>query len=79
MSVRAKFICNSITHTKHWDKNKGLVATIKLNPVNGSNDENKAFFDATPSGEISLGIIKEEVAKKFEIGAEYYIDFTKAE
>lgn len=79
MSVRAKFIVNSITRTKHWDANKGEVQTIKLSPVYGNSDENKKFFEATPAGNIELGTVNEEAAKQFELGKAYYVDFTPAE
>lgn len=76
--VRAKFFVQSITQTKHWDKSKGLVATIELCPVTGGSEENKAFFDATPSGNIKLGTVNQDAAAAFELGAEYYVDFTPA-
>jgi hypothetical protein len=79
MSVRAKFIVNSITRTKHWDANKGEVQTIKLMPVTSGSDENKSFYAATPSGTIELGTVNEEAAKQFELGKAYYVDFTPAE
>jgi hypothetical protein len=43
--------------------------------------ENKAFWDATPQGEISLGISNPQAYAEFEsrIGKEFYIDFTPAE
>lgn len=40
-------------------------------------DENYIFGKYTPSGHVHLGI-KPEVADRLEIGAEYYVDFTKA-
>ena len=78
MQVRAKFAVQSITLTKHWDKSKGHIATIKLNPVGGDSAENKAFYEATPCGSIELGTINEAAAAAFELGAEYYVDFTPA-
>ncbi len=78
MVVRAKFYVQSITWTKHWDKQKGHVATIELCPVTGGSDENKAFFDATPTGNIKVGTVNEKAAAAFELGKEYYVDFTLA-
>jgi hypothetical protein len=77
--VRAKFVVNSVTRTKHWDQNKGELQTIKLTPVVTGSDENKRFYEATPSGSIELGTVNEEAAKHFELGKAYYIDFTPAE
>jgi len=42
------------------------------------NHENKAFTDATPSGNFAMNITKPETADFFEIGQEYYLDFQKA-
>jgi len=77
--VRAKFVVNSITRTKHWDKSKGEIQTIKLSPVTSGSDENKAFFEATPGGNIELGAVNEEAAKQFELGKSYYVDFSVAD
>lgn len=41
--------------------------------------ENRAFWDATPNGEIKLRINNQAAFDNFEQGAEYYVDFTKAE
>ena len=78
MKVRAKFYVQSIAYTKHWDKAKGHIATIELCPVAGTSDENRAFFDATPTGYIKLGTVNQDAAAAFELGTEYYIDFEKA-
>jgi len=78
MAVRAKFKVASVTLQPHWDIAKGLTHTIKLQPVTTGSDENKAFYAATPSGQIELSILNDEIGKQFEIGSEYYIDFTKA-
>jgi hypothetical protein len=78
MRVRAKFTCNSITRTKRWN-GPGEVQTIKLSPVTSGSDENKEFFDATPTGSIELGTVNEAAAKQFELGKSYYIDFTLAD
>ena len=80
MTVRSKFKVSSIKREKHWDERvKSEIQTIELHPVTGGSPENQAFFDSTPSGSIHLGTVNEESGKTFELGAEYYIDFTKAE
>ncbi len=55
------------------------MQTIRLNPVSSGSEENKKFWEATPSGAIELGVINEEAWKGFELDKEYYIDFTLAE
>jgi len=71
MSVRAKFKCVSVS-----PENSG---SIKLQPVYYGSKENEEFFNATPYGEISLNIVNKPAAEYFEIGKEYYVDFTAAE
>lgn len=77
MSVRAKFKCYSINRLLHWN-GKEEIQSISLSPVLGDSKENKKFYAATPSGDIKLNTINIESAKYFELGKEYYVDFTKA-
>lgn len=76
--VRAKFVVTSITRTKHWSPSKGEVQTIQLVPVTNGSEENKKFYEATPGGRVELATVNEEAAKAFELGKEYYLDFTPA-
>lgn len=78
--VRAKFNVESITHQK-FSKEYESHYSVTLKPVYDSNkeSENGKFYNATPSGEIILGGVKEAVAKQFNPGDEFYIDFRKAE
>ncbi len=39
--------------------------------------ENEAFFALTPVGDVSL-VVKPEVSEQFEVGREYYLDFSPA-
>ena len=78
MTVRAKFVVQSVTMTQHWDREKGHLATIRLAPVNSGSDENKKFYEATPSGHIELGTVNQDAAAQFVLGAEIYVDFTPA-
>jgi hypothetical protein len=77
MGVRAKFVCSSITRNQHWDKAKGEIQTIRLVPVTQGSEENKAFYEATPGGQIDLSTVN--AGSYFELGGEYYLDFTRAE
>lgn len=79
MSVRAKFKVNEITEHAYGNQR---MKTIKLQPVFKSNDpesENSKFWAASPNGEIRLGTLNLNAAAYFEIEAEYYIDFTRAD
>lgn len=76
-TVRAKFTCNAKIPSH------GSTAVF-FNAVYSNRDgtraeENKAFSDATPSGNISLSIADGKPAlEAFEIGKSYYVDFTPA-
>lgn len=65
--TRAKFRCDK-------NENGGIV----LNAVTSGSDENKGFFEATPSGSIQMGIVNKDAAAQFVPGQEYYVDFSEA-
>lgn len=73
MTVRAKFKVEAVTHRS------GDAFTVELWPVTSGSEENKQFYKWTPSGKIELVTINAAAAEQFEVGAEYYIDFTRAE
>jgi len=82
MSVRAKFYVSRFEQVLWgYAPTQKPMTTVVLMPVHSSegNPENKKFWDATPAGECKLGTVNLEAAEYFELGAEYYIDFTKAE
>lgn len=57
------------------------LRTVVLNPVYAGNDpkhENSRFWDYSPTGEIRLGTVNPDAWEQFEIGKEYYVDFTAA-
>lgn len=68
--VRCKFQCGL--------KDPGEKGGVTLYPVYSGSEENKKFFDCTPSGQIQLGILNPEAFKQFEPGKEYYIDISEA-
>lgn len=92
--VRSKFRLNSFTtelHQTYPNKKADGSAdysrpepvekrTLNFTPVysDQADSENKAFWDATPSGSLQLGVVNPEAWKKFELGKEYYLDFTPA-
>lgn len=81
--IRAKFKVTEIT--RHMGSKKegdawvpAEMQTIKAVPVSGGSEENKRFWDASPSGELRLGVINQAAWSAFELGREYYLDFTEA-
>ena len=68
-SVAAKFLCDSI-------KTYANGGEVILKPVTTGSEENKTFFDYTPSGEINLRLVKKETLDFFIPGKAYYINFT---
>ena len=57
------------------------IRTLVFRPVYGNGDpnhENTKFWTATPSGELKLGMVSPEAWSKFELGKEYYLDFSLA-
>ena len=77
MKDRAKFICNTKLPS-------GAQTTVYLSAVYSNSDgtraeENKAFSDATPAGQIAITIANDKPAlEAFEMGKAYYLDFTPA-
>jgi hypothetical protein len=72
--VRAKFKVVKIT-----DQHEGESKTIDLEPVIGGSPENETFYKYTPSGSIQLSTVNAAAAEQFEVAAEYFVDFTRAE
>lgn len=74
VTVRAKFVIS------HIQKNEDGSININAHPVHSGSEENKAFNDYTPGGGLQLHIAAGKPAQdQFEDGAEYYVDFIKAE
>jgi len=71
MKTRAKFNVAEITNYGNGGGTK-----VVLMPVTTGSEENKSFWNYTPSGRIEMHITNPDV--KFELG-EYFVDFTKAE
>lgn len=79
-NVRAKFKVVGIRRSQ-WSSDKE-VQTIEMQPVTGGTSEeheNRKFWEATPSGKIELGCVNLAAASRFELGKEYYVDFTPAD
>jgi hypothetical protein len=73
MSVRAKFKCCSKTELI------GGSGRVEFYAVTNGSDENKTFWKYTPSGKVEMQIDNPEAFKMFEVGKEYYVDFTNQE
>lgn len=86
--TRCKFRCLEITTRFVAADADGVVTTqptVRLVPVmtrpTGAFEvppENRRFWDATPSGEITLIISNPDAAATFEVGRDYYVDFIPA-
>lgn len=75
MTVRAKYRCTEVTKTMAWNDKTRFLYRAKFNVVTDGSDENKRFFEYTPSGSIEIGTYKED---HFKVGGEYYVDFSEA-
>jgi len=71
--VRAKF---KVTEVQPAGGDNGT--RVVLVPVIDGSEENKEFYRWTPGGAISLDTINAAAAAQFEVGAEFYVDFTRA-
>lgn len=74
-TVRAKFMCNSVTKYKSGWGDFPIHYNFKFQVVSSGSDENKKFFAATPSGIVELSAVNADL---FEVGREYYLDFSPA-
>lgn len=77
--VRAKYVVSAKEEVFGGVGSTEPLVTVKMNPVTTGSEENKDFFRWTPSGEVRLGTLSKAAADYFELGKEYYLDFTKAE
>lgn len=82
--TRAKFKVLQVVKREQW-VNSGSTGSheigyeIEMYPVISGSPENEQFYKLTPGGNMKLTVLSEETANQFEIGKEYYVDFTKAE
>lgn len=76
-SVRAKFRVNQVRDVLSGDD--VVAKDIQMWPITGGSAENDAFFEATPSGEVTMRVKNPVAAEFFKQGQELYVDFTPAE
>lgn len=70
MAVRAKVRCEGVSG------NEVKFSTVYEDPAKET--ENARFTEATPWGEIRMGIDNPAALSQFEANKEYYVDFTPA-
>jgi hypothetical protein len=75
--TRAKFWCAKVAKTKMGQQGE-VGVEVELSAVYDGSEENKKYFKWTPNGRITLGILNPEAAAIFEVGKEYYVDFSVA-
>lgn len=77
--TRCKMRCTEVAKQIGWGDHPIIYAAkfrVVMPSHDGPSDENKKFFAATPSGEITLGTIRDD---HFEVGRVYHVDFTPAD
>ncbi len=87
VQTRAKFRCSGVTKSEInvWnpdtkENDRVFVYAAKFQVVTNQDshapgDENAIFFASTPSGEISITTMRDDL---FEPGRTYYVDFSVA-
>jgi hypothetical protein len=75
--VRAKFYVSSIKKVGAM-RSTDIGTVVEMLPVTSGSAENEQFYKWTPGGKLELATVNDEAAKQFEVGKEYYIDFTPA-
>ena len=80
MAVRAKFRCTSKTSRtsagSYGPAKPVDTEEVTLAAVMG--DENKEWSQWTPSGNLSMTINNPKALEQFEVGKDYFLDFTPA-
>lgn len=76
ISVKAKFICQTKTQSKNWNPSPEFLYDYKFVVVTSGSEENKEFFASTPSGEITIRSVREDL---YTPGKEYYMYFEEAD
>ena len=72
MQIRAKFKVDEVAQTTYGSK-------LRASPVYSSgSEENKKFWEATPTGSLDVTCVKAEVLAGFKPGDEFYLDITPA-
>ena len=75
--IRSKFTCQKIVKFRHWNRESDgqFLYEAEFTAVVDGSEENKRYFEATPSGTLKLATLKDDL---FEPGKTYYLDITEA-
>lgn len=73
--IRAKFQCQSAT--AHWWSTEPKTYRFQAIYDQGLAEEDRSFAKATPIGTLEIQV--DNPNAQFELGAYYYLDFTKVE
>lgn len=73
-NVVAKMRFNAIKTFINWENRK--VAQLEFTVVQGNTEENKKFFDASPSGTLTLGTVNQGVIDTLDLNTDYYVIVT---
>lgn len=78
MAVRAKFKVSWVEDMKGKD---GAVTSraVTLLPVTSDSEENRTFWEATPSGSLNMTITNRAAFEQFARDQVFYLDFTPAD
>lgn len=68
MGVRAKMYVTEVGRTQYGGK-------VALRVVSRG-DDNKEWAQATPTGDLTLGIRNDLAFEQFDVGQEFYVDLT---
>lgn len=79
MNVRAKFRVTEKTNRAAYSKDGKPTCSVKLSAVNGDKKENESWAKYTPCGDLTMSIDNPEAYDAFELGKEYFLDFTPVE
>lgn len=72
MNVRCKFRVHNI------DRNPDGTGSVAMTPVYSGSPENEEFFRFTPAGDIKVYTVNAAALAQFDVGKEFYVDFTPA-
>lgn len=78
MNIRCKMRLVSKADTAHWDMSKPGKGCSVVKLIAVTDPANKCWSEHTPAGSIELSITNPAAVDALELGACYYVDFTKA-
>lgn len=80
MTLRAKFLCNSVAdHRSHVAFKDGGYTVVSLSACYSSSPEDNQFSKATPTGSFTMTVTTDAGKSFFEVGKSYYLDISEVE